>query len=221
LSSKKPRIGVDLDDVIFDLAPAFCEYSNEKFGTQLTPFNHNEHWAKIWGQNGEFLPHDELMDRWHEMIRGNFYFDNVSPVENAAPILNKIKNLGYEMVVLTSRSANNHADNENIRRQTRASLDKYYPNIFDEVHFMSIWAGDNPELGDQITKSKLFEKLDLDYLIDDQTKHINAINKHYNEPRGILFGHFAHQKNIPPNTPHFENWNEDIVKYFENKINDR
>lgn len=217
MNSKKLRIGVDLDDVIFDLAPAFCKYSNERFGTHLTPFNYHEHWAKIWGQDDELLPHDELMNRWHDMIRGQFYQQDVLPIKGAMSILHKLKKLGYELVVLTSRSANNYSDNRNIRRQTNASLEKYYPDIFHEVYFMSIWVGDQPELGDQITKSNLFKKLGLDYLIDDQTKHINAINILRDEPRGVLFGNFAHQKDVPTGTPHFESWGEDLFRYFENK----
>jgi len=219
MSNQKPRIGVDLDNVLFDFTPAFCEYSNAEFGTDLTSYSYHEHWAKIWGQNDELLPHNELMDRWHYMI-GEKFFEKILPIKNAAEILRRLKELGYELVVLTTRSANNPADDKEIRRQTRDSLSRDFSGIFDEIHFLGIWKGADQEKGHQITKSELFDKLNLDYLIDDQTKHVNAINAS-GEPRGILFGSFAHQEDAAPNTPHFDSWNDDLLKYFENKINGR
>lgn len=45
---KRLTIAVDIDDVLADNAAGFVTFSNERWGTNLTPDDYGEHWVKVW-----------------------------------------------------------------------------------------------------------------------------------------------------------------------------
>lgn len=44
----KRTIGIDVDDVLSQSAVGFVAYSNQRWLTNLTPDDYDEHWAEMW-----------------------------------------------------------------------------------------------------------------------------------------------------------------------------
>lgn len=52
---KKPKIAVDIDDVLSEFVPALIEYSNKKWGTKLTIDDFSEDYAQMWKVDHEVV----------------------------------------------------------------------------------------------------------------------------------------------------------------------
>ena len=45
---RRLRIAVDVDDVLAENAAGIVAFSNQRWGTNLTVDDYDEHWAKMW-----------------------------------------------------------------------------------------------------------------------------------------------------------------------------
>jgi hypothetical protein len=48
MSLERPRIAVDVDDVLSQSAKGFVAYSNQRWGTKPTVDDYDDHWAEMW-----------------------------------------------------------------------------------------------------------------------------------------------------------------------------
>jgi 5'(3')-deoxyribonucleotidase len=190
-------VGVDADDVLAAHIEAFIRHSNDNYGTNLTPEDYHEQWGKLWG-----VDHDEVERRALEFhkpeIVGNF-----GVIEEAEFALRSLKK-HRELVVVTARA-------KHITDITLEWIDRHFPNIFTETHFVPIW-----EPGNTITKADICRQIGADYLIDDLVRHCNVAAEAGIQP--ILFRRINWDQGQEPHpkTIQVQSWQE-VLEYFDGR----
>lgn len=195
-------IAVDIDDVLAANAEAFVAYTNKKWGTNLTIDDYDEHWAKVWQ-----VEHDEERKRVNEIYASGI-FKKYRHFPEALPVLNELAQR-YKLVVLTSRQ-------KSLAGDTIDWVQKYFKNVFSEIHFSGIWDDWNKKSSEMIhhTKAEIAGQIGADYLIDDQLKHCGAAAGA--GIKTILFGDYKWnqtKESLPKNMTRAKDWPE-VLKYF-------
>lgn len=195
----KKVIAVDIDDVIAVNVPAFIEFSNAKWGTNLTIEDYDEHWVKVWN-----LDQDEAEKRAQEFHDSDIFMD-YEHMPDARSVLEKLSDK-YRLVVITARRVQ-------LEKDTLAWIDKYFPNLFEEIVFAGIWDQKNTERHKQ-TKASICRDLKVDYLIDDQFKHCLAVAE--DEMKSLLFGEYPWNRITKEieNVTRFKNW-QDVLEFLD------
>ena len=197
----KPVIAVDIDDVLALSVDKFIEWSNSKFGTEITFDQYTEDWSKLWN-----ISQAETTKRVNQMYREGIP-SKYSRVEEAVEVLNKLKST-HKLIVATARRKAEHA-------QTKDWIKRHYPAVFNDVHFAGIW-DEITEHSPKKTKARLCRQLGVDYLIDDQIKHcVGASNVGVT---ALLYGDYPWNRHIGStgNIKRVVTWRE-IEEYFADK----
>ncbi len=201
---KKPTIAVDIDDVLAANAEAFIDFTNKRWGTNLTPRDYTEHWIEVWQ-----VDHEEEMRRI-DAVHKAMIFKDYRHFPEAIPILKQLSEK-YDLVVLTARQ-------KVISRDTLDWIERYYKGIFSDVHFAGIWDGMNRDSHVRIkyTKGRVAKEIGADYLIDDQTKHCLAAAEAGIE--ALLFGNYPWNqlKKLPNKVKRVNDW-QAVLEYFNAK----
>jgi 5'(3')-deoxyribonucleotidase len=204
--ASKPTIAVDIDDVLAANAKGFTEYSNKKWGTTLVPDDYTEHWAQMWK-----IDKEEAEER-AQIIHANAsdIFKGYHHDAEAKHVLAELKN-DFKLVIVTSRRSV-------IQKDTLEWINKYYPEIFDEIHFAGMWDDKTKDLDVRMkaTKAELLVQIAADYLIDDQPKHCFAAAEA--GIKTVLFGDYRWNRDIEvrPHVARAKTWQE-VLEYFENE----
>lgn len=180
LSSKKPVIAVDLDEVLGDFVPAIAEWHNNTYGTKLLPSHFFSYAFKdVWGGTDA-----ESVEKVHQFFETD-YFKNMKPINEAREVLTRLKEK-FEFVVVTSRQ-------HTIADETRRWLGEHYNNIFAEVYFGNHWSKDapNPDLAgkNKTSKPDMCKRVNALAIIDDSTKYAYQCAPLLKKV--ILFGNYA------------------------------
>lgn len=170
----KVKIGVDIDQVIFNVIEPFLSFYNERFGTQLTIDDvYDYNLAKVLDFSSDEL--QELFDIFNE---GNLL--TLPPVDGA---LEGVKNLAkeHEIIAVTSRPLKTMA-------KTVESLSLTFPNCFSGIHF----TGQSFDLINRHgrTKGSLCRELGLNHMIEDSLEHAKEIRETSPETHVWLFGNY-------------------------------
>lgn len=204
---RKPIIAIDVDDVLADNAAGFVAYSNQKWGTNLTVDDYDEHWGRVWK-----IEHDkeETLRRRDNVIDSRIYRDYYA-IDGAYEVLKKLSKK-YELHIATSRLLR-------MKQDTLEWLDEHYDGIFhsDTINYAGIW--DNlTEKSVYATKADLVRSIGADYLIDDQIKHCQAVAEA--SGKALLFGDFSWNQTpsdgLNANVSRVANWSE-VEEYFYEK----
>lgn len=199
---KKRVIAVDIDDVLALSAKGFVEFSNKQWGTKLTPEDYSEQWAKMWG-----VDHAEGEKR-AQIIYGQNILGDFEHIAQARDVLSELSK-SYQLVITTSRV-------RVLKTQTLNWINKYYPDIFSDVHFAGFYDELTPESHKQ-NKAELCLSIGADYLIDDHPKHCIAAAEA--GISALLFGDYAWSRNLtdlPASVTRVKTWVQ-IKKYFANE----
>jgi 5'(3')-deoxyribonucleotidase len=198
--SQRKTIAIDIDDVLADNASGFVEFSNQRWGTNLTPDQYDEHWAKIWKVDNEET--ERRANIFHESGVLKVYHHD----DSALSVLRRLSQ-DFRLLVITSRRLQTKGD-------TVAWIHQHYPGIFTDeaIHFAGIW----DKVNDQsiaLTKASLVDALGVDYLIDDQLKHCLAVAA--TGKRALLFGNYAWNRaaELPGGITRVASWRA-IEEYF-------
>lgn len=202
----KPIIAIDIDDVLALSAQSFVDFTNERWGTELSIDDYDEDWARIWGLDYHNQAHLEII-----RTRGNEVLEyGVSRMDHMPASYDVLKQLkqDFTLIIVTSRRAHLKAD-------TVAWIKDRYADIFEEdaIYFTGFY--DNLHSGSwQQTKGSLLRDLRASYLIDDQIKHCNSAAEH--SIQALQFGGFGPQLSIPAHSSvvRVKDWNE-VGKFFD------
>ncbi len=198
----KPIIAVDIDDVLAANAKGFVEYTNRMWGLSLTVQDYDEHWAKLWGVDNE-----ETSRRSDEMhASGVFAYHEHFPA--AKPVLKHLRER-YELVIVTSRR-------KVIQNVTYQWIDRYFPGIFSDIHFVGIW-DTITDSSIHMTKGDALKTIGATYLIDDQLKHCLSAGEHGVD--AVLFGDYGwnqYETKLPDHITRCDDW-QAIREYFDAK----
>jgi uncharacterized HAD superfamily protein len=201
-TESKLTIAVDIDDVLAANATGFAEYSNRKWGTNLTPDDYTEHWAELWKVDFE-----EVERRRQQIVRDRL-FTKHRFFSEAKPVLEALSQ-DFNLIIISSRGKSIQAD-------TIEWLKKEYGDIFSGIHFAGIWDQDLHVLERlKLTKAEICRQLGADYLIDDQPKHCLAAAEA--GITALLFGDYAWARDVPEQTNliKVKTWPE-VLAYFQN-----
>ena len=194
---KREVIGVDADDILAAHIEAFVEHSNRYYGTQLTPEEYTEQWDVLWG-----VDHDEVERRAWEFhtpeIVGNF-----GAIAEAEVVLRSLKRR-RDLVIVTARA-------EHIVDTTLEWVEKHFPNLFDEVHFVPIW-----QPGNTITKADICRDIGANYLIDDLIRHCNVAAEAGIQPMLFRRVKWDQRQEPDPRVVEVKSWQE-VMEYFDAK----
>lgn len=164
-------IGIDIDDVLIDFTKRFYEYHNRTYGTRVRFEDiHTFGIGRVLGIG------EQSVDRIHEFYASED-FVNLPPVEGAVEAVILLSQ-SRRLIAVTSRP-------KSIEPQTVASLDKYFPGIFQDVVLL-----DSLNLqysGGSVEGIKLMvcQKLGIEILIDDHEENLRGAGRF--DIRAFLF----------------------------------
>lgn len=201
---EKQTIAVDIDDVLSDNAKGFIEFSNQRWGTNLTIDDYTEHWAQMW-----HVDEAEVLSRSDE-FHDSDAMARFAHRPEAEPVLRDLCR-EYNLVNTTSRKSI-------MAGITREWIEVAYGGLFSAIHHAGFY--DNDALGLHLTKADLCLKVGASYLIDDQLKHCGAAARV--GIKAVLFGDYAWNRtdDLPPGITRAHDWPE-VQEYFDGERNRR
>lgn len=198
---QKPIIAVDIDDVIAANAKGFVDWSNDRYGTNLTIDDYDDRWTLVWQ-----VEHDEAEKRAIE-YHASGHIGAYNNIDGAYQVLNKLSET-FRLIVITARR-------NSINQLTHDWIEKYYPDIFEKIIFAGFYDAATPE-SLNMTKAELVKQHLADYLIDDQLKHCLAASEI--GITALLFGDYSWNKSdkLPENVIRISDWSG-VLEFFERR----
>lgn len=197
----KPVLAIDIDDVLAANADGFVRFSNERWGTNLTVEDYDEHWGSLWQITQEEVQRRAI--EYHESgAIGRF-----KTIPSAETILRGLHDR-YKIIAVTSRRIM-------VEPETRAWLESHFADIVDEVRFAGFY-DDLAKLSEGWAKTKadILTSIEARFFIDDQLKHcLAAAEAGINV---ILFGSYPWNQAdlLPANVTRCATWQE-VSEYFK------
>jgi uncharacterized HAD superfamily protein len=146
------KIGVDLDEIISETFPSILKYNNRVHNIPINDmdFYKYDYWKRM---------RDDLQPEIKEFYQTEGR--DMKPIQGAYESLQQLKNLGYELYVITARSAE-------FSKQTKDWVNKNFPNIFIEVLFTNAF---NKNIKAQ-SKSDVCKSLGIKIFVEDDPHYI-------------------------------------------------
>jgi len=201
----KPIIAVDVDDVLGDQITAIRLFANKQYGHNhtaedfLVPGEYWGYWNSIWGVDSE-----EGDRRLAEYLAsgGNAH---IEPAADAAAVLEKLQKC-FELVIITARQVE-YAD------ESKEWLERYFPAMFSDVHFVSRLAD-----GTRVPKAVIAKRINASYLIDDNYEHCElAVHEGI---ECLLFGSYGWNQqfvDLPTGMTRVKDWLA-VGEYFDGRV---
>jgi uncharacterized HAD superfamily protein len=144
------RIGIDFDDILFDFNHKYCQFHNERYGTNLCFDDiYTYDLRAVWN-----IDMDEAIRRVHEFISSQMH-DEVIPVSGSVETIKELRNY-YELHLITSRE-------EKFKDKTLNWLNKHFFNLFHKIHFTNFF-GENKN---KKMKSEVCIENGIELMIED------------------------------------------------------
>lgn len=192
---RRLRIAVDVDDVLAENAAGIVAFSNQRWGTNLTVDDYDEHWAKMWQ-----VDNAEVERRTAEIVSESLSA-GYGHIGGALEVLERLAQ-HHHLMIATSRCLQ-------VKGDTMAWIDEHFPGIFAStaVYFSGIW-DELTNDSHRATKAELMTQINADVLIDDQLKHCQAVAAHGRN--ALLFGNYAWNQaaTLPAGVVRCTNWHE-------------
>lgn len=200
----KPIIAIDVDDVLSSQVDAIITFSNERYGTQLTPDDFKkpgEYWGyfrQVWD-----IPPEESNQRFKVFLDEQHYTKQV--IDPAAALAIAELKKTFSLQIVTSRFQDHVIP-------TEAWLLEHAPSVFDGLHFVHMWDRD----GFKATKAHICREIGAGYLIDDSTEHCNLAAEA--GVRALLFGEYGWNitEQLHSGVVRVKDWDA-VLEYFGGK----
>ena len=200
----KRIIAVDLDDVLGDENGAVREFHNAVFGTTYTIDDYYKTEAPYW----TFWDAVWQVDAGEAARRIDLYKEHKLTVDlqlipGAVESLSILRKK-FELVIVTARG-------ERFVDYTHRWLEKHFPDVFRNVHFVPLWQSD-----DEATKALICREIGATYLIDDAPEHCRLAAEVGIE--ALLFGDYGWNRweELPNTVTRVKNWTE-VLRYFHGR----
>lgn len=152
------KIAVDVDDVLTKTGANYIKYHNEKYGTNLKPWQFYDYeYLKPFGldrREGSRRILDYIEERALE----------IEPLKGARKVLEELKK-NHELIVITGRA-------KNIMKTTGEWIDHYFPDIFSHVVCTDVH-----QLNGGKDKGEICRDLGVNLLIDDYLKYAQECSR--------------------------------------------
>ena len=176
LTSSRPTLAVDVDDVIYPLVPILVKYYRQYHDADsvLTPahfFSYN--FCEVWGGS---------VERAIDIVRGFFGSEMALSAQPIYGVLEALAILQeyYKLVIVTARQ-------REFTDMTTAWLDCHFPRVFAGYYFGNHYALE----GNPLAKSELCRQAGARIIIDDQPRHV--LDCQNAGITSILFGQYPWQ----------------------------
>jgi 5'(3')-deoxyribonucleotidase len=146
------KIGVDLDDVAFDLVGGLAEFHNKNWGTSLK----KEDFSSYRFYNFFGCSEEEATKRVDSFLDSE-YFDELKPLEGAVAGINRLIEERNKIFIVTSR-------HERLTERTRLQLERHFPALVDAPCDFTGNAYTGQGMG---TKEAVCRREGLRYMIED------------------------------------------------------
>ena len=199
---RSKRIGFDFDDVLINFRHALRLYSNELYKTNL---QREDYTSSDLSETWKCTP-EEATKRVIDFYSSEHHY-NALPVEGAVEGI-KILKQDYDLFVITSRP-------EKIREMTVGWLDRYFPDMFEEVHLTNLFYGE----GEKIirTKKEVCLELGVEAFVDDALHYAHDVSS-----AGIpvlLYDAPSNQGDVEHPIIRVHSWREIVDKLSNDKYN--
>ena len=178
LTTRKPVLAVDYDEVCVGYLPAFIEFCNATRGTKLKL--EDFHSYMFWEVEGCKLATREEATACVYAFHASPYFDKIVPIDGECGTCGALRALAtkYELHVVTSRQTD-------IADKTRAHIEKHFPGVFTGVHFGNHFGLE----GKKVSKPEMCARIGAVALIDDSLDYARQLAKA--GTRTYLFGDYG------------------------------
>lgn len=194
------KIAVDLDDVLGDWVTPYLVFYNQKFNTS---YQKDDISPCVRGFL-DFFPQGETT-----IIKSINEFYNTELVKTMEPLpeakksISKLKEMGFELFVVTSRPNSCH-------KLTRHWIESHFGNHFSNIHFADKALG-----GKNGSKVETLHQLGIQYFVDDMLRF--AYECKDSEIQVLLFDMpWNRITNLPSKITRVHSWPE-IVKFIGEK----
>lgn len=164
MTTLKPVLAVDCDDVLLEFMWALFQFLNQRLGRNYT-------YEELTSYNLAdflFLSEEEKQEHVEEFYRSSV-FDDLLPIEGAAEAMRELM-LMCRLVVVTSR----HPEHE---PKTLANLGRHYPSVFSETHHLGHYDRKlRPE--EKLSKGLICQRIGAIGCIEDGPGNAHEIAKH-------------------------------------------
>jgi len=192
----KPKIAIDIDDVLVLSAPEILGNYNRRWGTQLILADWYSDIGPQWGTNDD----DEAIRRVNEFVESEEYSE-LPPVQKAIFALQALSRR-YELHILTGR-------HDVIAGATQGWLQRHFPDIFHSVNFSNLF--DKTKVR---SKGDMCRELGAAYLVDDHLAHCKSAASV--GLKAVLFGSYPWNQadELPDGVTRCVDWNA-VQEYFD------
>jgi len=150
--TEKPKIGVDIDEVVVEFFRRYLELFNERFEKNLSFNNITQY--HIWDLT-DVSKKDSL--KLAEEFYNSKHFDNLNLVEGVKEALSKL-NGNYEIHFITSRP-------ESLKEKTKNFLNAFFKDFHFDLHFSGeVW-------GESRTKGEVCKNLGIKFMVEDNAEY--------------------------------------------------
>lgn len=200
---KKPLIAIDVDDVLAVEREGIRAFINNTYGLDLTiddysvPGPYWGYWEHVWrvdeatGKEWYAAYLDSEAQAYHAVSEGAI--DTLTALSDR-----------YRFAVVTSRK-------DQTLDVTHRWLEQHFPNVFEQVEFVTLWDKDR-----KVTKAQICEHLGADFLIDDNIEHCTIAAEAGLRP--LLFGEYGWNgaTDLHSGIQRVFNWQQ-VLEYFNAK----
>ncbi len=167
---RKPKVGVDFDDVLVDFIGSFINWHNEEYGTRAKITDqHTYQFSSSLGLNEE-----ESAVRVRRFVDADIY-PRLPALAGAKELLQGLKPYA-EVIVVTARK-------ETVAIQTKRNLDLHFSGLVSRIIHAPRIEGPNPD----IAKAHACAKEGIALLIDDNHDNISHCVSYVPHIPGIVY----------------------------------
>ena len=194
------KIGVDVDDILFNTCQGFIDFFNKKYNCDL---KREDFYTFDLSLSLKKVPTLDYKKDLEEMYASKD-FNNLLPIEKSVEYLSHLKKYNFEFYAITARS-------EIYKDQTFDWINKHFPDIFTNIFVIGGKDVHNTHKSDKGIFSK---ELGIEIFIDDALH--NAENLSKNDIHTILLNQPWNQEEIKSNKIYrVYDWKEIVDKVLE------
>ena len=191
---KNELIGIDFDDVIFNLSDHLLDYFNERFHTAFKRGDINQYQMGVLWNLSKEEEHKVIMDFcFSELHHG------VLPVKGAIEGINELSK-NHTLVVVTARE-------EARREMTHAWIDKHLPNVFKSV---ILTHHNHEDVSMRKKKSDICREFGIKVFVDDSLSNVTDVSQVVDTV--FLLDTPWNQGELPKNVQRVFSWQEIVDK---------
>jgi uncharacterized HAD superfamily protein len=170
--TEKPKLAVDIDEVLYPFVEKFAEHHNDVYSTALTKHDFHDYIINVISDDQEVVL--SRIQAFQET--GALKFGD--PIQGSIPALSLLSE-HYDIFIVSARGPE-------LLGHTIEWLMQHYPKIFSGVYFAEYWL--ESEESERWTKSMLCKKIGAGVLIEDSLKYAKECSDE--GIRVLLFGNY-------------------------------